>query len=206
MEKEAEKLEVLLAEHYMPLLTKHGDSYGSVNWGSQKSQTTRFKVLVDSLPLSGSEIPSILDVGCGLGHLLSYILENDLPFSYFGIDAVSQMIEQAQIRHPQMKSKFQTAQLSKFESQQFDYVVASGIFYVACDKQRMEQDIASMFNLCKKAIAFNSLSSWATHKDQGEFYADPIKVLQFCRTLTPRCVLHHDYMGHDFTIHLFRES
>ncbi|CDN13322.1 hypothetical protein RintRC_4207 [Richelia intracellularis] len=55
-------------------------------------------------------------------------------------------------------------------------------------------------------MAFNSLSSWGTQKESGEFYADPLATVKFCRTLTPWVILRHDYMQHDFTIYMYRES
>jgi len=203
---DTQSFEKILTNHYLPLLSQHGDSFESVNWGSQKSQYLRFKVLLGGFDTSESNSPSLLDVGCGVGHLLNYITENNLSFSYSGIDAIANMVEQAKASHRQQSSNFRNANLSQISDERFDYVVASGIFYVGCDEKRMQQEISTMFSLCKKGIAFNSLSTWANHKDESEYYADPAKTLDFCHSLTRKCVLRHDYMTHDFSIHLFRED
>ncbi len=205
MKKEAEqKLESVLAEHYTPLLSKHGNSYLSVDWGSKASQDLRFRILLEPF-VRNRKTYSILDVGCGLGHLYSFIQENELPLKYNGIDAIDAMVEEARKRHSEIKSAFEVSKLSDKKSEQFDIVVASGIFYVACDENRMQEEIRNMFDLCKYGIAFNSLSSWASEKEEEEFYADPAKVLEFCHSLTSKCIMRHDYMTHDFTVQLFTE-
>jgi hypothetical protein len=53
-------------------------------------------------------------------------------------------------------------------------------------------------------VAFNSLSAWATDQEAGEFYADPLRVVDFCRRITPRVVLRHDYHPRDFTVYLYK--
>jgi hypothetical protein len=42
-------------------------------------------------------------------------------------------------------------------------------------------------------------------QEPGEFYADPVEIVRFCRSLTPWVVLRHDYLAHDFTVYLYRD-
>ncbi len=204
MSNETQKLESLLLEHYTPKLNKYGDSHLSVDWGSKATQDLRFKILLE--PFSGkTETRSILDVGCGLGHLYTYIRDNKLAFDYHGIDAIEAMVSEARKRHPENEAAFEVSQLTEKQTEKYDIVVASGIFYVGCDEKRMFNEIKTMFELANHGIAFNSLSSWASKKEEGEFYADPVKVLDYCHTLSPRCIIRHDYMTHDFTVQLFTE-
>ena len=67
-----------------------------------------------------------------------------------------------------------------------------------------EQMVQQMFRHCRKGTAFNSLSAWSPHKDADEFYANPLETLEFCRTLTPRLVLRHEYHQRDFTLLLHK--
>ena len=68
----------------------------------------------------------------------------------------------------------------------------------------MRDLVARMFALCREAVAFNSLSTWAPDPEPSEFYADPAETLAFCRTLTTRVTLRHDYHTRDFTVYLYR--
>lgn len=204
MTKDSKKLETVLTEHFGPLLSKHGNSFQSVNWGSQAAQKLRFKILLEPFAQE-PEGTTLLDVGCGLGHLYSFLQEQNLKFRYYGIDAIEAMIQQAKEYHLEIASSFEAAELAQKENDKYDIVIASGIFFLACDETRMQNEITRLFSMCKRGVAFNSLSSWAGEKEPNEFYADPAKVLDFCRSLTPRCILRHDYMNHDFTVQLFRE-
>lgn len=204
MSSDSSKLKTILTDHFGPLLNKHGNSHQSVNWGSQASQNLRFKTLLEPF-LHEPDGTTLLDVGCGLGHLYSYIKEQNLNFEYHGIDAITAMIEKARENNPEIDSRFEVAELDKKEGEKFDIVIASGIFYLACDESRMQKEISRLFAMAKRGVAFNSLSSWASEKESHEFYADPASVINFCRTLTPLCILRHDYMPHDFTVQLFKQ-
>ena len=90
----------------------------------------------------------------------------------------------------------------------FDVVVANGIFYLLDEQPApmMQHMIERMFSLAKKAVAFNSLSAWARDQEGGEFYADPLQTVEFCRRLTPWVVLRHDYHPRDFTVYLYKTA
>jgi hypothetical protein len=60
------------------------------------------------------------------------------------------------------------------------------------------------FRVCKKGVAFNSLSVWAENKEEGEFYADPLNTLGFCSRLIKKVVVRHDYLPNDFTVYLYK--
>jgi len=89
-----------------------------------------------------------------------------------------------------------------------DWVFASGIFTFRRVRPQhyLETMVARMFSLARKGLAFNSLSAWASRRQDGEFMADPMQVLEFCRTLTPRVALRHDYHPGDFTIYMLADD
>ena len=88
----------------------------------------------------------------------------------------------------------------------FDYVIASGIFFLRKEDPmgHMEKVVSAMFQKSIKGIAFNSLSAWALEKTEREFYAEPQKVLEFCKKLSPHIILRHDYHPADFTVYVFK--
>lgn len=203
---EEKKLCNALKEHFVPFIEQYGDSFKSVNWGSKESQNLRFDMLLN--PFIESNVSenrlSVLDVGCGLGHLYTFLQDKGLPIDYRGIDIVPDMVAKAKERHPDVR--FDVGTVSDLLEESYDIVVASGIFYVAYDQESMNTELAKMFSLCRRGIAFNSLSKWAPELKQPDFYADPLEVLSFCRTLSTCCTLRHDYFPHDFTVHVFRTS
>jgi hypothetical protein len=64
--------------------------------------------------------------------------------------------------------------------------------------------IARLYELADQAVAFTSLSSWAPRREADEFHADPLETAAFCRTLSPRLALRHDYHPGDFAIYMYR--
>jgi len=187
---------------YTNLINKYGIDVRSLNWRSKESQELRFRILAEIGDLNGK---SILDVGCGLGDFYEYLGKNNTSFQYKGIDITPKMIEVARKRFPE--TSFEVRDLLEDEViERFDYVFASGIFYLVEDKPYdfMKKMIKKMFETARIGIAFNSLSAWADSQEKGEFYANPFEVIEFCRTLTSKMVFKHNYHPADFTIFLYK--
>ena len=55
-----------IRQHYLPLLQNYGSTFRAVDWGSSQGQNNRFQILLEVGDLRNA---SILDVGCGVGHL-----------------------------------------------------------------------------------------------------------------------------------------
>lgn len=190
-----------IRKHYLPLLQHHGPMFRAVDWGSRQGQTNRFRILLEVGEFLDA---SILDIGCGVGHLVEHLSTIGFQGKYLGIDALPEMVASARVCYPAWQ--FQEGNILDLNtSWNADYVISSGLFTFG-DSKLMQKTIQAMFDICNKAVAFNSLSYWAKKKEPGEFYADPLGTVQFCRTLTPWVVLRHDYLPHDFSIYMYRES
>ena len=188
-----------LRRRYVPLLERHGDSHRALDWGSRASQRKRFDVLLGVAPI-GRE--SILDVGCGLGHLVDRLERLDFRGRYLGIDALPEFVSAAHAAHPGWQ--FRVADICSGEFRKSaDYVLASGVFTFATRPLAQEM-IRRMFGACRRAVAFNCLSTWADRGKPDEFQGDPIEFVAFCRQLTRNVVLRHEYLPHDFTIYLYK--
>jgi SAM-dependent methyltransferase len=189
---------------YQSLLAKYGGSYRALDWGSRESQQKRFEVLAGIGITTGD---SILDVGCGLADLNAWLIEHRPGVQYSGIDLTLGMVERARDRFPDVQILNKTIFDQDLPVGFFDYLVASGIFYLRKEKPKeyMESTIEQMFNFAKKGIAFNSLSAWSNEKIEGEFYAEPTNVIEFCKKFSPYVVLRHDYNPVDFTVYIYRQ-
>jgi SAM-dependent methyltransferase len=186
-----------LRRHYQPRVAEHGGTFRAVDWGSEKSQTARFRVLLEATDFRSARI---LDVGCGVGHLVDHLAKEKFDGAYLGVDLVPEMVAAARRRH--CHSEFREGGPEAGPEYHADLVVGSGLFTFA-DQARLERTVVTMFHRARRVVAFNTLSTWADSQEDGEFYADPMRVIEFCRTLTNRVVLRHDYMPHDFTIYLY---
>jgi SAM-dependent methyltransferase len=187
-----------LRRHYAPLLARHPADHRGVDWGSAEGQRRRFEVLAEVASFEGA---SVLDVGCGLGHFSDFLRDRRVSAHYRGIDLLPEMVEAARLRAP--AGRFERARLEDQPSESTDFVLASGVFTFA-DEAALRRDVAEMMRVARRAVAFNSLSAWASQAVPGEFHADPAATLAWCRTLTPWVVLRHDYHPGDFTVYLYR--
>ncbi len=195
-----------IADFYDKLVDRYGDSYRcrALDYGRAESQKTRFGVLADVMDLRNKKV---LDVGCGFADYADYIRVRFGSVMYVGIDISQRMIDEARRLRPNLDLRVCNI-LDASPSETFDVVTANGIFYLLGEDapSLMCKLIRRMYELAGSAIVFSSLSSWATLKELGEFYADPLKTVQFCRKITPWVVMRHDYLPHDFTIYMYREQ
>ncbi len=193
-----------IASYYDKLVKQHGHDPKACDYGHAESQQIKFSVL--SGVLRGKE-KSLLDIGCGFADFADFLHKRHRKLVYTGYDLSAEMISYAQALHPSLVLRQQNI-LEVPPSESFDIVTANGIFYLlGCDAFFvMKELIVSMYKVSNIALAFNSLSSWASDKEENEFYADPLQVVEFCRTLSPWVVLRHDYHPRDFTIYLYKEK
>jgi SAM-dependent methyltransferase len=188
-----------LTAHYTPLLRDHGDSHRALDWGSERSQKLRFHILTQAIDKPSR---SVLDVGCGMGHLTDALDASGHTGDYLGVDAVAAMVDAARERRPDRR--FQRLTGGTEPLPQADIVLGSGLFTFA-DRAVLEATIRAMFAACRVGTAVNTLSTWGDAPEPGEFAVDPGELLTFARTLTPWAAIRHDYMPHDCTLILHRE-
>ncbi|OOZ41828.1 hypothetical protein BOW53_02170 [Solemya pervernicosa gill symbiont] len=194
------------ASLYSELLKAHGSSFRSLNWGSEEGQRLRFEVLSGVGKLQGARV---LDVGCGLGHFACWMEACGIEVEYTGVDLSAKLLEQAARDNPGLRF----IEGSILDSQtvldeEFDYVFASGLFYSYREsgEEAIKRTVTRMWELARVGVAFNTLSGWTEDKSENEFYADPLKTVAFCQSLSPWLVFRHDYHPRDFTVYLTREA
>jgi SAM-dependent methyltransferase len=204
MNKKTEKERTI--EFFTQKVLEHGGGYAAANWGSPEGQSLRFQVLTEISDLDGR---SVLDIGCGCGHLLEYLEKQSITVSYKGWDITPSMIRIAKEKYN--RDCFEERDIMAGQppkEPEFDFVFASGIFYLLRESpyDHIKKMVARMLAHARLGVAFNTLSQKAPTKDKDEFYADPVRILSDCFSLAPRFVIRHDYLKHDFTVYLLKEE
>ncbi len=190
-----------IQDFYKRQLLKHGpENPMALHWISKETQEIRFIALSLVGELEGR---SVLDLGCGVGDLYGYFKKEDIRTHYTGWDISEEMITAAKNKYPEAKFEVKNIQIMQ-ELPQFDYVLASGTMNVKINGHDawVKMMIRSMFSAAKRGVGFNLLSISSPEKDDVFYYADPVQILSFCRTLTPYVSLRHDYLPGDFTVYM----
>jgi len=194
--------------HFSRLLSRHGQSHRSLEWRSQEAQQRRFAVLAE---IGLRDRHTVLDVGCGTGDLVHWMLHHDLtPRDYLGLDITPAMVEAARARFPEHRF-LRGCPLTDPDllDDRYDWVLASGIFAHRYEDPEayMHRMIGAMLERATLGVAVNSLSSKAPNAAQWTmFHANPEATLAWARTVAPVAVLREDYDPHDFTLYLYQSE
>ena len=155
------------------------DSSEIVGWmDGKKNQLKRFDTLLDIGVKNGD---TILDFGCGVGHMIEHINDIGLRVNYTGIDLNKDAIRKA-------KTAFMVSDImgirpmesptgivfshgsTKDIKENYDWILASGVFNYKFPKAEMIQTVNKLLDHANKGIAFNLLEAGhITHPDY-EFY------------------------------------
>lgn len=199
-----------LAESYVELYKKYGVNHKSLKWSGRGAAHQRFRHLLGELNLDGK---SILDVGCGFGDVVPFVEKNirlnrrlarnidtstEGAYKYTGVDVVTEFVAEAKKLHPE----HEFIQMNYFESpleRVFDVVLCSGALNSDMGGRNYEfrrDAIKTMFNRCRLVLAFNMASN----------LANPLKILEYCLSLTPRVIFMQHYHRQDFTVLMFKKT
>lgn len=199
-----------LRRHYRELFAEHGDSPRSAQHFDVESQRARFGVLAGFAP----DLGSVVDLGCGLGHFYDFLKEHGFEDSYLGLDFVPEFVECARQSHAgDARARFQAFDMRSDAYPEADTFVMCGVFNnkMPDNEEFLRQTLTRAFMACRKGVAFNLLSTYVDYQDARLFYADPLKVFDFCqRTLTRRAVLRHDYLvredrpPYEYAVYLYK--
>ena len=184
-----------ITAHYENLFALHGYSPNAVQWRDEKSQSARFRVLMEI----SHDLDSVLDVGAGLAHLYTYLREHGFQGRYLGLEFVQQFVDFAN----RLMKDDKNAEVLHFDISSdelptgFDYGFISGVFNNARDnaEEFMYDTLTRLWNVCEKGMAFNILSTHVDYFDSRLFYTNPENLFTFLkRELQGHIVMYHDYI------------
>jgi ubiquinone/menaquinone biosynthesis C-methylase UbiE len=192
---------------YETRLDQFGHDAMTVGWKNRTDQWLRFSILCRDIVLSGK---SILDVGCGLGDLVSFLDESGVhSYEYVGIDISPRLIQQANARFGRKNCRFLVTDLLEAPNLgRFDIVLCSGglSFRVDDNISVAELMIRTMFEMCSEATVVNFLSTYVDFQLPKNFHYQPEAMFSLARSLTRWVKLYHDYPLYEFSLQMFRNS
>lgn len=203
-----------LVAHYEACLERHGDTHLGVDWPNAEDARTRYRVMLDVIREPALRTVSLLDFGCGAGHLLDYIREQGPNgIEYRGLDASSKFIALCRRKFPGVAFHRVDILDGPSEIESADYVVLNGVLTekgALSDAEMhrfMESLLTAVWPLTRKGLAFNVMS------DQVEWQRDDLFHVSFDRMarfvagkLSRHFQFRQDYGLFEYTTYVYREA
>src|SRR3546814_14548030 len=83
--------------------SRHGDSHRGVDWPSAGDAETRYRVMLEVMREPVGTPISLLDFGCGAGHLLEYIRRRGLSYvDYRGLAVSAPFLALCRTKFPEV--------------------------------------------------------------------------------------------------------
>lgn len=195
-------------KQYQEAFEKFGDSEKSVFWPKGR-QKERFDALTRYIV---NRKCSILDFGCGLGHMMDYLKTlNDLDFSYHGVDIVDSFIVHNKLKFP--NTDFEVIKDYSDIHRSFDYVLISGVFNMSYSediekhKNLVYQTLEGLFSKAIIYLSVNFMSDQVDFVQDGAYHQNINELIGFVsERLSKRYILDCSYMPYEYTITIFKDQ
>ena len=201
---ETKKLtEFLVDSIYSNYIDDHNkNSVACVGWldGSENSLIRYQKIYEAGI----GDKDSILDVGCGVAHLHTYLTNQGWTGKYLGFDpnkkAIDLVDENINAMHGTIEDLGELAEWNKF-----DWVVANGIFNLGLKEKHSFWIIENMISHANKGIIFNMLQAPYVDPKYEAYYPESIK-RKLSRFDHQKIEIIEDYMEkeQEFTVYFYK--
>lgn len=203
-----------IVDHYEKCFEKFGDECRGVDWPDLRGAEIRYEVMLDLIPVpqSESERYSLLDFGCGCGHLYDYMKKTN---KYDYIDYTGLDISEKFASHTSRKGlRVIKNDLMKEDLDEcFDYIVFNGVFTEKCDLGDDEMFgyftdmILKSWPFAKKGMAFNVMSKNVDWERDDLFHLSMDKLTDFLfKNSMKNFVIRNDYGLYEYTTYLYKET
>lgn len=195
-----------LVEQYREAFARHGDSPAAVLWPRGR-QDLRFEALTRHIDVEGF---SILDYGCGLGHLKPYLDRRFGRYEYRGADRVPEFVRAVSAKFPEAHV---TCVRSHAELGDIvDHIVISGAFNIIEGSDRegylklVHSALIHLFGLARVSLAVNFMTDRVDFMQARAMHMNVGEIAAFARQcLSPRILVDESYLPYEFTLVIFKD-
>jgi SAM-dependent methyltransferase len=203
-----------LIEHYEACLDKHGDTHRGVDWPNEADAQKRYRVMLDVVaPRRAGERATLLDFGCGAGHLLEHLRDRGpCGIEYLGLDASPKFVALCQQKFPGAEFILQDVLAVDTPLPAVDYAVLNGVLTEkrGLDHAEMLEYAAALldrvFASVRVGMAFNVMS-WHVDWRRDDLFHVPFDTMaELVRSRMSRHFrFRADYGLYEYTTYVFRE-
>jgi len=202
--KDTQKLtELLVDEVYSHYIDDHDkNSIECVGWlDGNENSLIRFQKIYES-GIGNND--SILDVGCGVAHLHTFLSNQGWSGKYLGFDPNKKAIDLVDESINAMEGTIEDlGELAEWN--RFDWVIANGVFNLGLKEEHTFWIIENMISYANKGIVFNMLQKPYPDSQYEAYYPERIKE-KLSRFDHNKIEIIEDYMPNDaeFTVYFYK--
>lgn len=209
MSKEKKYIEIV--KHYEECLDKYGDSHLGVDWPRKEDAEKRYKVMLEVIKERDKSV-SVLDFGCGAGHLKEYIDKEKLKnILYSGLDISEEFIKLCRQKFPGDTFYCMDVLEDDHSLPTFDYIVMNGVF---TEKRGLTYDemleyfkkmIQTIFQKTVSGLAFNVMSKHVDWEREDLFHLPHDTLAEFLtKKISRNYVIRNDYGLYEYTTYIYK--
>jgi len=190
-----------IKRHYAHRVVPGRAHFDILDWAAPETQQQRFEILADNVELQGR---SLLDVGCGLGDLASFLDKRGIEVEYTGVDVVEQMVIRARELHP--SRSFECVNIfddpEALGGSTFDIVFCSGTLNLDLSNnlEFVKTALPAMLCRTKESLVVNMLHARMAPGEPQYFAYNPDTICAILKPLCSEVRLIDDYLPNDFTV------
>lgn len=196
-----------LKKIYQESFKLYGDSPSAVHWPKGR-QYDRYSALTKNIE---EQTFSILDFGCGLGHLIPFLESKFKNVNYVGVDIVDEFINFNRSKYSKA-SFFSLEEFIKTDLM-FDYCVASGVFNIkyfedeARHLEKVKEILQLLFQRCTRYVAVDFMTDLVDFRQSNTFHASPTNMFDLLVSeFSRRVVIDHSYLPYEFCLTSFKHD
>jgi SAM-dependent methyltransferase len=206
--------EVYIAQACEQDLFVHGDNHRGAGYTRTPEEARAQYALMLEVVRERDELVHILDFGCGLAHLLDYIISQpQLAFiRYTGLDLSQKYLAAARQRRPGADLVYMNILENDTALPDFDYVILNGVFNYrgAIPRDEMlrywQRIITLAFAHSRRGIAFNVMSKLVDWERDDLFHLPFDEMAQFVSAnLSRHFIIRHDYPAYEYATFVYRK-
>ena len=201
-----------IVTHYEACLARFGDTHQGVDWPNERDARTRYQVMLEVIRPATEHPITLLDFGCGAGHLLEYLrAEQRSDIRYIGLDMSPRFIDLCRDKFPGTEFLCGDILREEVEIPKVDYVVMNGVF-----TEKRSLPFAEMFDyfrevlrrvypLARRGMAFNVMSKHVDWEREDLFHLPFDLLAAFLRTeISRHYQFRADYGLYEYTAYVYR--
>ena len=191
---------------YRNAFNKHGNSPSAVLVPKGR-QNDRFKLLTKHFKKNNL---TILDFGCGLGSLYSFLQQHFSGFEYTGVDIVNEFINENKKNHKY--ANFNTIESYSDINKQYDYIVCSGTFNICylpkvSNESYLFSAISHLFKSSNIALSLDFMHDEVDFQQKSAYHQNIMRLYSFVtKNLSKRIVIDQSVFPYECTVTIFKNQ